>query len=159
MVGPDEARSALHEIQSRTGQVEAELARSWPPWWATLLVLAGYYTVLAGLDFPFPVPLATAAVGLALLACGVAAGARRATTAVRGRRNSWSARNIVLTGGWILCTYVAYALVRRLIAPVVEGGLSSVLAAAVPTVVFAGMAGWLYRNAYGRRPAAGDARR
>jgi hypothetical protein len=154
MVGSDEARSALHEIHARADQVSAELARSYPPWWVTLLLLAGHFTVLAGLDFTFPVPLTTAAAGTTLLVCGLVAGARHATTAVRGRRNTWSTRNIVLTGGWILGTYLTYALVRWLVAPVVADGLTSILAAAASTTIFAGMAGWLYRNTFGRRPTA-----
>lgn len=156
MVGPDEARSALHEIHARADQVSAELARSYPPWWVTVLLVTGHFLVYAGLGFTFPMPLITALAGVTLLAGGLVAGVRHATTAVRSRRNTWSTRNVVLTGGWILAIYLTYALVRWLAAAAVSEGLASVLAAVAATAVFAGMAGWLYRNAFGPRSADGS---
>ncbi|GAB3978096.1 hypothetical protein V1634_13050 [Plantactinospora veratri] len=149
----EQARVALDEVRSRDQQVRAELARQHPGRPFILLTVGGYYLAMAGLDFPFPVPLLTLAVGAALLVAGHVAQARRsAGGTVRYRRNAWSPGNLLGTAGWLVGLAGTYALTRLLLQPLVPGGLTSVLGAIPSALVMAAMTRWLYRVAYGRPP-------
>ncbi|GIG87384.1 hypothetical protein [Plantactinospora endophytica] len=146
----EDARVALDEVRSRDQQVRAELSRQRPGWRATLLTVGGYYLAMAGLDFPFPVPLLTLAVGAALLLAGhLAQTGRSAGGRVRYRRDAWRPGILLTTAGWVVGLAGTYALTRLLLQPVVPEGPTSVLGAIPSAVLMAAMARWLYGVAYG----------
>ncbi|MFC6023554.1 hypothetical protein ACFP2T_46295 [Plantactinospora solaniradicis] len=154
IVEPDDARVALDEVRARDHQVRVELARQRPRRSATLMMLAGYYLAMAGLDFPFPVPL-TFAAGAALLIAGHVAQSRRSASGnVRHRRESWRPGNLLLTAAWLIALTAVFAVARLLLRPVVAEGMTSVLAAVPSTLVLAAMIRWQYRAVYGPPPAA-----
>ncbi|MBE1490222.1 hypothetical protein [Plantactinospora soyae] len=154
-VEPDDARIALDEIRDRDRQVRVELARQRPGRSATLMMLAGYYLAMAGLDFPFPVPL-TFAVGAALFIAGHVVISRRSVgDNVRYRRESWRPGNLLRTAAWLVALAAVFAVTRLLLRPVVAEGMTSVLAAVPSTLVLAAMIRWQYRTVYGAPPAAG----
>lgn len=151
MVEPEEARAALGEIRNRQDQVRSELAAHRTPWWATGVVLLGFYLVLAGLDFPFPVPLVSLPLGLAVLGAGVWLVTRLATaSSVQEQRGVWSTLNVVLSALWVVAIFGTYALLRMLLKEVVPEGVTSLLAALPATVIYAFLCRWLLDNAYGR---------
>ncbi|AVT28558.1 hypothetical protein C6361_02530 [Plantactinospora sp. BC1] len=152
----EQARVALDQVRDRDRQVRAELARQRPGRRYTLLTVGGYYLAMAGLDFPFPVPLLTLAVGASLLLAGHVAQSRRsAGDTVRYRRNAWRPGNLLVTAGWLVGLAGTYALTRLLLQPLVPEGPTSVLAAIPSALLMAAMAHWLYRVTYGPAPDPG----
>jgi hypothetical protein len=150
MVEPENAREALDEITARQDQSRAELAAALPPWWISVLLVAGYYTVLAGSDFAFPIPLITAAAGACVLVIAIAMGIRYAgKSQVQERRGLWSSRNITITGALIVGAYVAYAWTKQALESSVPEGITSVLAAVPATILFMVLLVWLMRQAFG----------
>ncbi|GAB3283792.1 hypothetical protein [Parasphingorhabdus pacifica] len=146
----EEARRALREVSGRQQQTAAAMAGLHPPVWSTAVFVFGYYVVFAGIDFAFPVPLICFGVGGLIMAGGLLVGIRHERKAgVKGPRDLWDTRTIILVCAWLLALSVVFHLGRVALAGVVPVGPSSVLAAVPAAVICAFMVRWIYRRAYG----------
>lgn len=157
MVEQDEARAALGAVAQARRRVGDRLVAARPRWQATALLVLGYYLVTAGLDFEFPIPLVLMLVGLAVFGAGLRIATRQSAQAgIKGNRDTWSTRNILLTAAWIIGMYAVYTVLSRLLDGVVPEGATSALAALPAAAVCCGMVLWLWHIAYGARPDPQD---
>ncbi|TCP57513.1 hypothetical protein EV191_1011470 [Tamaricihabitans halophyticus] len=124
-----------------------------PPWWCIGLLVAGFFAIIGGRGFAFPVPAWSAIGGFALLALGVVAIYRRMLTGKLegGKTGTWNARNLGLTVGWIAAVYAAMWVTETLLRDSLGDGMAGLVAAVPATALFAGYLGWALRIQYGRR--------